>query len=168
MAQPSRKAFENEEPAAGRVLIADDQPELRRLFRRDLTRAGYTVVEASDGCVALALAQQMSFDVVVSDVRMPDMTGIELLQALSELAPDLPVVLTSGSLEGLEPFGAREIGAFSYLVKPVSFDTMRAVVAQAIEVRRARAFAKELFEPYRSVERLKVPGPRDDDDDESA
>jgi DNA-binding NtrC family response regulator len=163
MAPPPSEAVDKAE-APGRVLYVDDQPELRRLFRRSLTRAGYVVVEAAHARLALDLVQQLSFDVVVSDVRMPDMSGIELLGALAELDADLPVVLTSGSPDGIAPLQARELGAYAYLVKPVSFDAMLETVGKAVDLRRARASAKEVFEPYRSVERLKVPRPADDDD----
>lgn len=165
MASTSSEAVDRAE-APGRVLYVDDQPELRRLFRRNLTRAGHVVVEAPNASVALDLVQQLSFDVVVSDVRMPDMSGIELLHALAELEPDLPVVLTSGSPDVVAPLAAADLGAFAYLVKPVAFDAMRETVDQAVNLRRARALAREAFEPYRSVERLKVPRPRDEDDDD--
>jgi DNA-binding NtrC family response regulator len=166
MASTSSEAVERAE-APGRVLYVDDQPELRRLFRRNLTRAGHVVVEAPNACAALDLVQQLSFDVVVSDVRMPDMSGIELLQALAELEPDLPVVLTSGSPDVVAPLEASDLGAFAYLVKPVSLEAMRETVGQAVDLRRARALAREAFEPYRSVERLKVPRSYDDDDDDA-
>jgi DNA-binding NtrC family response regulator len=167
MASSSQSVDQAEAPS--RVLYVDDQPELRRLFRRNLTRVGHQVVEAANGRLALALVQQLTFDVVITDVRMPDMSGIELLRALVDLDPDLPVILTSGSPDAVAPLEARELGAYAYLVKPVAFDAMREAVVKAVELRRARAFAKEAFEPYRSVERLKVPRPEgdasDDDDD---
>lgn len=165
MASSSSKAVDQAE-ASGRVLYVDDQPELRRLFRRNLGRAGHVVVEAPNARTALDLVQQLSFDVVVSDVRMPDMSGVELLQALAELEPDLPVVLTSGSPDVVAPLEASDLGAYAYLVKPVSFEAMRETVARAVDLRRARALAREMFEPYRSVERLKVPRRCEDDSDD--
>src|SRR5687768_12323286 len=81
----------------GRVLLVDDQPELRRLFYRTLTKAGHLVAMAANGRMAVELVAQRSFDVVISDVRMPDMGGVELLQALHAQDPDLPVLLVSGS-----------------------------------------------------------------------
>lgn len=150
--------------ALGRVLLVDDQPELRRLFRRSLHKAGYAVVEAWNGRVAVELAQQLMFDVVISDVHMPDMSGIELLQALRILDADLPVVLTSGSPGPHTPLEVGEYGAYAYLVKPVPFEIMRDTACRAVELRRARAAAKELFEPYASVERLRVPRPDDEDE----
>ncbi len=164
MAHRSPEAFSDEAAGtAGRVLLVDDQPELRRLFRRSLNRAGYVVVEAWNGRVAVQLAQQLLFDVVISDVRMPDMSGIELLQALHEQDPDLPVVLTSGSPDAASSLESDTLGAYAYLVKPVPFEIMRDTAVRAVALRRARAAAKELFEPYASVERLRVPRPEDDE-----
>lgn len=150
--------------SAGRVLLVDDQPELRRLVRRALIRAGYVVVEAWNGRVAVELAQQLSFDVVISDVRMPDMSGFDLLDALQELDPELPVVLTSGSLGSRDP-SPDESAAFAFLVKPVPLETMCGTAARAVELRRARNAAREHTEPSTSVERLRVPRPDDPDRD---
>jgi CheY-like chemotaxis protein len=79
----------------GRVLLVDDQPELRRLFQRALTKAGHTVVAVENGRKAVQSVAEQSFDVVISDVRMPDMGGVELLRALHAEDPDLPVLLVS-------------------------------------------------------------------------
>jgi DNA-binding NtrC family response regulator len=147
-------------PLAGRVLLVDDQPELRRLLRRTLIRAGHAVVEAADGRVAVELAQRLRFDVVISDVAMPDMTGVELLEALRELDPDLPVVLTSGW-----PEASASLEAFAYLEKPVPFEMVCATAERAIALRRARSAARERFDSCASVERLRIP--TSDEDGES-
>lgn len=143
---------------AGRVLLVDDQPELRRLLRRSLMRAGHVVVEAPNGRVAVELAQQVRFDVVISDIGMPDMSGVELLAALRELDPELPVVLTSGW-----PETPTSLGVFAYLEKPVSFEMVCTTAAQAIELRRERC-AAHAAETCGSVERLRVASTEDDDD----
>jgi len=156
---------EGEAGAAGRVLLVDDQPELRRLVRRALIKAGYTVVEAWNGRVAVELAQQLRFDVVISDVRMPDMSGFELLEALQELDPELPVVLTSGSLDGHDSPAEAHSVAFAFLAKPVPLETMCSTATRAVERRRDRTAARESFVPYASCERLRVPNPDRDDDD---
>jgi two-component system, NtrC family, response regulator PilR len=147
--------------ALGRVLLVDDQPELRRLFRRSLNRAGFTVVEACNGRIAVELAQRLAFDVVISDVHMPDVSGTELLAALAELDAELPVVLTSGSPGPHDPLAAAELRPFAYLVKPVSFDVMLDTARRAVELRRASCSSRERFEPFASVERLRVPLPDD-------
>jgi DNA-binding NtrC family response regulator len=145
--------------ALGRVLLVDDQPELRRLFRRSLNRAGFTVVEACNGRIAVELAQRLAFDLVISDVHMPDVSGTDLLLALAELDADLPVVLTSGSPGPCDPLEAGEHRPFAYLVKPVSFEVMLDTARRAVELRRSSSAFRERFEPYSSVERLRVPLP---------
>jgi two-component system response regulator PilR (NtrC family) len=158
MAQPKADdSIEQKLSAPGRILLVDDQPELRRLFRRNLSKLGHEVVEACNGSAAIALATQRTFDVVISDVRMPDMSGIELLKALYQHDPDLPVVLVSGSNDPETAHEAVDYGAFAYLMKPVPFDTMRDNASRAITLRRLRAEARLQFEPYASVERLRVP-----------
>jgi len=157
MPRPNSESATQTCPDPGRILLVDDQPELRRLFRRSLGRAGYEVLEASNAAAAIELAREHHFDVVISDMGMPDLSGLELLHALQTLDPDLPVVLVSGSLDGAGEMSAVHCGAFAYLMKPVSFDAIHDNVSQAIELRRARAEMRAHFEPYASVERLRVP-----------
>ncbi len=145
----------------GRVLLVDDQPELRRLLRRSLIRAGHVVVEAPNGQVAVELAQQLHFDVVISDIGMPDMSGVELLAALRELDPHLPVVLTSGW-----PEAPISLEAFAYLEKPVAFELVCATAAQAIQFRRAKLAAREGGDTCTSVERLRVAAAEEEPEDD--
>ena len=142
--------------APGRVLLVDDQEELRRLFRRTLAKDGHDVATATNGRDAIAQAQRERFDVVISDVRMPDMGGVELLQALRQADPDLPVLLVSGSPDLETAMKAVEFGAFEFLVKPVAFDKLRASARRAIELRRKRADASALLEQFRSGERRRI------------
>ena len=146
-----------------RVLLVDDQPEVRRVVRRNLVRAGYVVVEALNARMAIELAREMTFDLVITDLRMPDMSGVELLQALHERDPDLPVVLTSGSPDPLTTAEARALGVFAYLPKPVPFDIMCETANRAVEQRRASSASREQLEPCASGERLRV-ARRDDGD----
>ena len=158
MAQPkANDALEHGLSAPGRILLVDDQRELRRLFRRNLSKVGHEVVEAWNGRTAIELARQGGFDLVISDVRMPDLSGIELLKELYELDPDLPVVLVSGSSDPETANEAVDYGAFAYLMKPVPFDAMRDNASRAITLRRLRAEAKRQFEPHDSVERIRLP-----------
>jgi serine/threonine-protein kinase len=95
------------------------------------------------------------FDVVISDVRMPDMGGVELLEALRAEDPDLPVVLVSGSPDLETAMKAVEFGAFEYLTKPVSFEKLGTSTQRAIALRRERAQAKRVLEQHRSGTRLR-------------
>jgi DNA-binding NtrC family response regulator len=120
----------------GRVLLVDDEPELRRLLHRTLTRAGFDVVDAENGRVALEAARQERFDVVISDVRMPCMGGMELLERLQLEEPGLPVVLISGSLELTDRRGAVELGAFDFLAKPSQLADVQGVALRAVAAHR--------------------------------
>jgi DNA-binding response OmpR family regulator len=83
----------------GRVLLVDDERMLRRVLRWGLARAGFEVVEADNGQAALELLSREHFDLVISDVQMPVMNGLALLQALSTARSEVPVLLISGSLD---------------------------------------------------------------------
>ena len=168
MAHPTAKASQPDaivEPS--RVLLVDDQPEVRRVVRRNLVRAGHVVIEAWNGRIAVELAREMQFDLVISDLRMPDMSGVELLEALHERDPDLPVILTSGSPDPLTTAEARALGVFAYLAKPVPFDVMRETASRAVEQRRARTASREQLEPFASGERMRVASPDGEDDDDA-
>jgi DNA-binding NtrC family response regulator len=156
MATPPAKASPDANVEPSRVLLVDDQPEVRRVVRRNLVRAGHLVVEAWNGRVAIELAREITFDLVISDLQMPDMSGVELLAVLHDYDPDLPVVLTSGSLDPLSTAEARALGVFAYLAKPVPFDIMRETASRAVEQRRASAASREQLEPRVSGERLRV------------
>jgi serine/threonine protein kinase/CheY-like chemotaxis protein len=120
----------------------DDNDELRRGFRRMLRAGGHEVVEAANGCEATELVASSRFDAVLSDVRMPDMDGIELLRRLHETDPDLPVLLISGDPDLRSALKAVEYGALEYLTKPINGDQVKASVARAVELRRQRLQAK--------------------------
>ncbi len=147
--------------APGRILLVDDQPELRRLYRRNLTKLGYVVVEASNGRTAIDLARQARFDVVISDVRMPDLSGVELLRQVYELDPDLPVVLMSGGMDIETERAITQYGFFAYLMKPIPFEHIRTNAALAIELRRERDKARQSLEPTASLKRLRVREPHE-------
>jgi DNA-binding NtrC family response regulator len=144
----------------GRVLLVDDEPELRRVFRRSLARGGFDVTEAGDGATALELSRQRDFEVVISDVCMPKMTGLVLLDRLLLEVPQVPVVLVSGSTAFMDVASALECGAFDFLQKPVSLGELRARVSKGIDEHRRRISAVDrgLPEDERGSETLPVAG----------
>lgn len=131
----------------GRVLLVDDEPELRRVFRRSLVRAGFDVTEAGDGAAALELSRQRDFEVVISDVCMPNMTGLVLLDRLLLEVPQVPVVLVSGSTAFMDVASALACGAFDFLQKPVSLGELRLRVERGVGEHRRRIGAPELGTP---------------------
>jgi DNA-binding NtrC family response regulator len=131
-----------------RILLVDDEPEIRRLLSRHLQRLGYTVQEAVDGEEAAAAAAMEIPDVVITDMSMPRLGGLELLERLRSMDPSLPVIVLTahGSLENVIA-AMRRGAAFDYLLKPLQDLTVLDVaVARAFEVRRLRAQAREAFQ----------------------
>jgi DNA-binding NtrC family response regulator len=115
------------------VLVVDDESTVRRFARRALAEHGFDVHEAADGAEALNLVEAMrdQLDAVVSDIVMPKLNGVELLQQLAILRPHLPVILMSG-YAGPE-LAARGIRApCSILAKPFSAETLVAEVRRCI------------------------------------
>src|SRR5579862_9617713 len=129
-----------EEPRAASVLVADDEPMLLRAAERSLRGAGYKVTACADGAAAAELLLAQPFDVVVSDIDMPKLGGIALLQFLREREIDVPVVLVTGDPTMDTAILAVEHGAFKYLKKPVRSEELLDVVARA--VRRASISAE--------------------------
>jgi CheY-like chemotaxis protein len=101
-----------------RVLVVDDEPALLRAYVRWLESAGCTVEQASDGQAASALVADHRYDVIVSDIGMPGMDGVQLLRAVRERDHDVPVILMTGAPAAASAISAVEYGATRYLVKP--------------------------------------------------
>jgi DNA-binding NtrC family response regulator len=117
------------------VLLVDDEPTLRRVISRSLSRVGFEVTCAENGHVAWQLVKERPYDVILSDVRMPVMSGPELLAKVCGEMPGIPVILISGSGEIRNKQQAVENGAFDFLSKPVRLlDVELAVRAAAASV----------------------------------
>ena len=113
------------------VLVVDDDPALTRSLARVLRGAGFEVATAESGAAAIEHVRHSTFDVVVSDITMPEMDGIELLRAIRAHDLDLPVLLLTGAPALESAIGAVEYGAFKYLTKPAADDELISNVSRA-------------------------------------
>ena len=106
--------------AIERVLVADDDPLTRDLLHELLGRHGCDAALAADGAQAIRVLEREDFDLVLTDFKMPDASGLEVLQRAREVNRDAPVVILTayGTIESA--VAAMKSGAFDYLVKPVS------------------------------------------------
>ncbi len=118
--------------AAAQVLVVDDEPDLRTLYELTLLREGYRVDSAASLTQAREMLAARRFDVLITDMRLPDGLGLELLkQAAREQRPERCIVITAyGSAENAVE--ALKAGAFDYLTKPVDLRQFRTVVASAL------------------------------------
>jgi two-component system, NtrC family, response regulator PilR len=115
------------------ILVVDDEPDLRTLYELTLLREGYRVDAAATLAEAVQMLERQRFDAVITDMRLPDGMGLELLQRmLAEQRPERCIVMTAyGSTENA--VDALKAGAFDYLTKPVDLKQFRNVVASAIQ-----------------------------------
>ncbi len=122
------------------VLVVEDDPFVRESFQIYLQTEGFRVDSAKDGVEGLESVRTHEPDVVIADLRMPRMDGIELLRAVKETAPEVEVILASGSATLESALDAMRLGAYSYIEKPVvDLDRdLKMVVTQAAERRRLR------------------------------
>jgi EAL domain-containing protein (putative c-di-GMP-specific phosphodiesterase class I) len=115
-----------------RILIVDDEPQVCTLLTRWLPPERYDVVSVQSGLEAKRKLSQEGFDLVVSDIRMPDLDGIELLRTVRECSLDLPVVLMTGAPDLRSAIQAIELGAVRYLEKPVESAEFRSLVDRTV------------------------------------
>jgi two-component system response regulator FlrC len=115
-----------------RVLVVDDDPEMRRALCEVVERTGHPVHGAVDGPSALARLSGESYALMISDMRMPGMTGLELLRRVRESQPDLPFVLVTAYGKVDEAVQAMKAGAFDFLQKPFRAEAIADVLRRAI------------------------------------
>ena len=128
------------------VLLVDDEPAVGRAHARWLRREGLAVDVATDPTVAAELCRARSFDVVISDVTMPKMSGLDLLRTVREYDLDLPVILMTGGPDVADAIKAMEYGAFHYLPKPVPPQKLVEVVMRAARLHLMARVRREAWE----------------------
>jgi EAL domain-containing protein (putative c-di-GMP-specific phosphodiesterase class I) len=133
----------------GLILLVDDEPTIVRGFARILTAAGFSVQVAHDGREAADLARTKSFDVIVSDIAMPEMNGLQLLRSVREHDLDVPVILMTGGPAVESAVQAMEYGALRYLIKPVEAKYLEEVVARATRLHQMAKIKREALELFR-------------------
>ena len=114
-----------------KVLVVDDEAQIRKVLTRHLEKEGYAVNTAQDGSEALELIRKDPPDLVISDLKMPEMTGVQLLEEIRKFAPQLPFILLSSAATPEEVERARQLGISDYIPKPFDFDDLMKRVAKS-------------------------------------
>jgi len=132
----------------GHILIIDDEASLRQTLARILQRTGLEVTTAANGKTGLALVYEHPFDLVYLDIRMPDMSGLEVLKTIHEKLPELPVILFTAQPDVHSAVEALRRGATDYLLKPlkpqVVIDRTLAVLKDQEKKRRKRELQRQM------------------------
>jgi len=127
-----------------RVLLVDDEPELRDVLAKILERDGYAVEVAEDGVAALARFAEHPADIVITDLGMPNMNGMQLLNRLRAEHADVPVIVITADGEMSSAVAAMRAGADNYLIKPADTDVIELAIDRALQRREIRVEAENL------------------------
>lgn len=116
-----------------RILVVDDESGPRNLLKESLSLKGYHVNTAKTGEKACQLIDEASFDLVITDLNMPGLSGIELLNKIRQLSPETHVIIITGYASLRSAIDAIRGGAYDYLTKPFQIDELYVVVNNAVE-----------------------------------
>jgi len=124
--------------AEGRILVVDDELSMREVLDITLGREGYDVTLADGGEAALRALDEMTFDLVVTDLRMRGVDGLGVLRAVKERAPGTAVVMLTAFASTDSAVEAMKLGAYDYVTKPFKLDELQLTIAGALERKRLR------------------------------
>lgn len=135
-----------------RILVVDDEESIREFLDIMLKKEGYEVTLAEDGQVALEFVKKKTFDMVISDLQMPNMTGLELLKEVKIQFPDIVFLMITAFGTTESAVEAMKLGAYDYITKPFKIDEVRINIAQALRSKNLeienRTLKKELEREY--------------------
>jgi CheY-like chemotaxis protein len=130
--------------AEARIRVADDEAITRDNVSYILQKEGYAVSVAENGSQAVGLLQKEEFDLILTDLRMPDMDGLAVLAEARRLRPEVEVIVLTGYATVATAVEAMQKGAYSYLAKPYKIEELRLLVARALERRMLAGEVREL------------------------
>lgn len=127
-----------------KALVIDDDPSTLDLMKFHLESEGFDVVTAAQGSDALVAVHEKEFDIILTDLNLPDANGIDMVRKIKEVSADTEIIMITGfgSLE--KAIDATKAGAFYYIEKPVNFDELTLLIEKAVERKRQKMEIKEL------------------------
>lgn len=143
---------------AGKILVADDEKTTRELLARALASKGFTVETALDGADALEKIRRQHFDMLITDLLMPNMIGTELIQKSREILPDLIVIVITAHATLETAIEALKQGAYDYITKPFEPEFIIPVIERGLEklrLRQKNAELEEITKKLQEVEQIK-------------
>jgi len=138
-----------------KILIAEDEKNFSLILQKELTRRGYEVSVANDGRSAVEFCQKVDYDVVVMDIMMPHLNGIEALKALKQAQPSPEVIMLTGNATVQTAIDAMKSGAYDYLTKPCKIEELDVLIRKASE--RRELVKENLYMQTRLSRKEKMP-----------
>ncbi|GAB7022374.1 response regulator [Salidesulfovibrio brasiliensis] len=114
-----------------KILLVDDEAGFTDVLTKRMSKRGFEVVSADSGTEAIRILRKEDFDVVVLDLKMEDMDGIEVLQVIRKMVPELPVIMLTGHGSETAAKDGLRYGAYDYLLKPCDLDELMAKIREA-------------------------------------
>src|SRR5438445_1638505 len=121
-----------------RVLFADDERSLQEFMRSELPQLGHEVTVCPDGKAAVKTLEKNTFDAAILDLRMPGLTGIEVLEQLKQVSPDTEVIIMTGHASVETAIDAVRLGAFDYITKPCKLAQIETILRKVVEKRELK------------------------------
>jgi len=115
-----------------KVLIVDDDSSIRNMLTIVLKKAGYDVTSSENGYIALDKLAKENFDLIISDIKMPGINGIELLKRIKAAHPEIPVIMITAYASANDAVEAMKLGAEDYITKPFNIDELKLIIDRAI------------------------------------
>ncbi|MCF6247494.1 MAG: response regulator [Desulfobacula sp.] len=119
-----------------KLLIADDEKEFIEALAQRLEIRDFTVTAVTSGEAAIEMAAKINFDVIILDVLMPKLTGIEALKQIKKINPITPIIMLTGEATVENAIQGMKLGAFDFLIKPTKTDTLSQKIIEANEVKQ--------------------------------
>jgi two-component system response regulator HydG len=129
-----------------RILVVDDEQSHRIMLKAVLTKEGYDVSEADDGISAVKAVENESFDLILMDIRMTDMDGLEAMGQIKKMSPAIPIIMMTAYASIKTAVEALKSGAYDYLTKPLDIDELKILIKKALEhyrLQEENVFLKE-------------------------
>ncbi len=137
------------------VLVVDDEPLIRESLAEFLLSRGFLCETAANGKEAVEMLEAQSFELVVTDMRMPDFNGLQLLEHLTRKDPDVAIIMITGVNEVETAVHAMKRGAFDYIIKPFNLDKVSSSVGRALHLRQLRLENKKNTQNLETIVRKK-------------
>src|SRR5215210_6772255 len=127
-----------------RALVVDDDRAMLDLMRFQLKDEGFEVSTAENGQKGLDFVQEKEFDIILTDLQLPDFSGIEMVKRCKEISPDTEIIMVTGFGSTEKAIEATKAGAFYYIEKPIEFEELFVLIEKAIERKQQTKEIKEL------------------------
>ncbi len=132
-----------------RVLVVDDEPSVVDVFQEFLGGQGYALIIASSGEEAVRLIPELRPDIILTDINLPGLSGLEVMRYAKSVDPEVAVIVVTGYASASTAIDALRQGAFNYVTKPFDLDEVHQIVERAVANRRLKAINRELVEDLR-------------------